>query len=37
LEAEQSIQRQQAIEAQDSETFEDYLNLFYQQYQNNEA
>ena len=26
LEAEQSIQRQQAIEAQDSETFEDYLN-----------
>jgi gamma-glutamylcysteine synthetase len=37
MEAEQSIQRQQAIEAQDSETFEDYLNLFYQQYQNNEA
>jgi len=37
IEAEQSIQRQQAIEAQDSETFEDYLNLFYQQYQNNEA
>jgi gamma-glutamylcysteine synthetase len=32
VEAEQSIQRQHAIEAQDSEAFEDYLNLFYQQY-----
>ena len=33
IEAEQSIQRQQAIEAQDSEAFEDYLAQFYQQYQ----
>jgi len=37
IEAEQSIQRQHAIEAQDSEPFEDYLSLFYQQYQSNEA
>jgi glutamate--cysteine ligase len=37
IEAEQSIQRQHAIEAQDSELFEDYLSLFYQQYQSNEA
>jgi glutamate--cysteine ligase len=37
IEAEQSVHRQRAIEAQDNQTFEDYLSLFYQQYQNNEA
>ena len=36
IEAEQSIQRQRAIEAQDSEAFEEYLSLFYQQYQSSE-
>ena len=36
-EAEQSIQRQHAIEAQDSETLEEYLSLFYRQYQAHDA
>ena len=37
IEAEQSIQRQHAIEAQHSEAFEEYLSSFYQQYQSSEV